>query len=199
GARRPPTPKPGPGFPMALPRRFAGEQRRETFSAPDIRDWQGASALASLAGHADIARALDTHDVVEPVTNTLVSETFFATLGHPPAAGRLLEPGDDLSPVAVISHRLWLRLFEGRADAIGKGITLGDQTYAIVGVAAPDFRFPSDRVDVWTPMGEAKRGALAPWLSFRRGGGVSFVARLRPGVTVAEARAELRAHAQTLA
>lgn len=180
-------------------RRFAGEQRPQTFSAIDMPDWQRARTLASLAGYADIGQALDTHDVVEPVTGTLVSESFFATLDEPPAAGRLIGPGDDLSPVAVISHRLWLRLFDGRADAVGTAITLGDHAYAIVGVAAPDFRFPSDRVDVWTPMGEAKQSGLAPWLSFPRGGGVSFVARLMPGVTVAQARSELRALGQTLA
>jgi predicted permease len=181
-------------------RRFAGEQRPQTFSALDIPDWQGARTLASLAGYASIGQAFETHDGVEPVTDVLVSETFFATLsGGPPAAGRWLGPGDDLSPVAVISHRLWLRLFDGRADAVGTAITLGDHAYAIVGVAAPDFRFPSDRVDVWTPMGEAKESGLAPWLSSRRGGGVRFVARLKPDVTVAQARSELRALAHTLA
>jgi predicted permease len=180
-------------------RRFAGEQRPQTFSALDIPDWQRARTLASLAGYAKIGQALETHDGVEPVTDTLVSENLFATLGVSPAAGRLLEPGDDLSPVAVISHRLWLRLFDGRADAVGTAITLGDHAYSIVGVAAPDFRFPSDRVDVWTPMGEAKASGLAPWLSFRRGGGVAFVARLKPGVTVAQARSDLRALGRTLA
>jgi putative ABC transport system permease protein len=201
GVLQRPLPYPDPGSLVLIDgtRRFAGEQRPETFSALDIPVWQRARTLASLAGYAYIEPALDTHDVIEPVTDTLVSETFFTTLGEPPAAGRLLGPGDDLSRVAVISHRLWLRLFNGRADAIGKAIMLGDRAYAIVGVAAPDFRFPSGGVDVWTPMGEAREGGLAPWLSFRRGGGIGFVARLKPDVTVAQTRAELRALAQTLA
>ena len=179
-------------------RRFAGEPRRETFSARDVTDWQRVGSLAALAGYADVGRALDTRDGLEPVTNTLVSSTFFSTLGTPPAAGRLPDASDDRAPVAVVSHRLWLRLFDGRADAIGSAIRLGDRDYAIVGVAAAGFRYPNDRVDVWTPMGEAEHGGFAPFLAARRGGGVSLVARLRPGVTVEEAQAELRVHAEHL-
>jgi predicted permease len=180
-------------------RRFAGEPRPETFSALDIPDWQRARSLSSLAGYAEVGHALDAQDLVEPITGALVSEGFFATLGQAPVAGRWLGPADDLSPVAVISHRLWLRLFDGRADAVGKRITLSDDPYVIVGVAAGDFRFPSERVDVWTPMGEARQRGLAPWLSLRRGGGVSFVARLRPGIAAAQARSELLALGQSLA
>jgi putative ABC transport system permease protein len=179
-------------------RSFAGEARRETFTARDVTDWQRAASLVSLAGYADVGRALDARDGLEPVTNTLVSGAFFSTLGTPPLAGRLPDAGDDRSAIAVISHRLWLRLFDGRADAIGSGIRLGDREYAIVGVAAAGFRFPSDRVDVWTPMGEAQEGGVAPFLASRRGGGVTLVARLRPGVTLDAARAELRVHAQHL-
>jgi putative ABC transport system permease protein len=180
-------------------RRFAGAPRRETFSARDVGEWQRTASLAALAGYADVGRALDSPDGVEPVTNTLVSGSFFSTLGTPPAAGRLPGEGDDRAPVAVISHRLWLRLFDGRAEAVGSTIRLGDRDYTIVGVAAAGFRYPSDRVDVWTPMGEAEAGGFAPFLASRRGGGVAFVARLRPGVTVAGARAELQVHAQNLA
>ncbi|MET0552298.1 MAG: ABC transporter permease [Vicinamibacteria bacterium] len=180
-------------------RRFAGEPRRETFSAADVAEWQRAGSLASLAGYTDVGRALDTAGGVEPVTNTLVSGTFFSTLGTPPAAGRLLDAGDDRAPVAVISHRLWLRLFDGRADAVGSQVRLGERDYAVVGVAASGFRYPSERVDVWTPMGEAQASGFAPFLASRRGGGVSFVARLRPGVTVEAARAELQVQARNQA
>jgi putative ABC transport system permease protein len=180
-------------------RRFAGEQREQTFSAREIPDWQRSRTLTSLAGYAELGRALEGRDVLEPVANALVSESFFATLGEPPAAGRWLDPADDRSPVAVISHRLWLRLFQGRPDAIGAVIRLGNQAYSVVGVAAPDFRMPNERVDVWSPMGEARLGGFAPWLNAERGGGVRFVARLRPGVTVAQSAAELRALGRSLA
>jgi putative ABC transport system permease protein len=173
-------------------RDFAGELRPATFSAFEIADWtQRSHTLASLAGHSSGDLALEGRDAVEPLTGSFVSETFFSTIGQPPSLGRLVGPEDDLSPVAVISHRLWRRLFDGHPSAIGGVIKLSSRKYTVVGVAAPDFRFPSDRVDVWTPMGEARQSDLAPWLGNRRGGGVSFVARLRPGSTVAEAHSDL--------
>jgi putative ABC transport system permease protein len=179
---------------------FAGERRPSTFSAFEIGDWTERSrTLASLAGYSVTDHALEGSDVVEPMEGAFVSEAFFSTIGEPPALGRLLGPEDDLSPVAVISHRLWLRLFDAGADAVGRTITLGGRGYTVVGVAAPDFRFPSDRIDVWTPMGQARQSDIAPWLNIRRGGGVSFVARLRPGVTIAQARADLEDLARTLA
>jgi putative ABC transport system permease protein len=172
-------------------RDFAGERRPSTFSAFEIADWTRARTLASLAGYGAADHALDGRDVVEPLDGTFVSDHFFSTIGEPAAVGRLLGPEDDLSPVAVISHRLWLRLFDGGPRAVGGVITLSGRGYTVVGVAAPDFRFPSDGIDVWTPMGHARQSGLAPWLSFPRGGGVSFVARLKPGSTVAQARADL--------
>ena len=175
---------------VSAKRDFAGERRPSTFSAFEIADWtQGSRTLASLAGYSGADHALEARDVAEPLEGTLVSETFFSTIGQSPAVGRLLGPGDDLSPVAVISHRLWLRLYDGSPSAVGGAITLSGRGYTVVGVAAPNFRFPSDRVDVWTPMGQAKQSDLA--LNYRRGGGVSFVARLKPGSTIAQARSDL--------
>src|SRR5260221_3509100 len=181
-------------------RDFAGHRRPSTFSAFEIADWTERShTLASLAGYSAGDHALEGRDVVEPLEGAFVSETFFSTIGEPPAVGRLLGPEDDLSPVAVISHRLWLRLFNGGPSGVGEAITLSGRVYTVVGVAAPDFRFPSDRVDVWTPMGLARQGGLAPWLNFRRGGGVSFVARLTPGATIAQARSDLEDLGRALA
>ena len=138
-------------------------------------------------------------DVVEPLDGTFVSQKFFSTIGEPAGVGRLLGPEDDLSPVAVISHRLWLRLFNGNPNAVGRTLTLSGRAYTVVGVAASDFRLPSDLVDVWTPMGQARQGDLAPWLNLRRGGGVGFVARLAPGSTLAEARSDLSSLGRRLA
>jgi putative ABC transport system permease protein len=164
---------------VSAKRDFAGERRPSTFSAFEIPDWsRRPRTLASLAGYSVCSHALEGKDGVEPLEGTYVSEQFFSTIGEAPARGRLLGPADDVSPVAVVSHRLWLRHFGGRPNAVGSTLTLNGRAYAVVGVAAPDFRFPSDRIDVWTPMGEAKRGDLAPWLNWPRGGGVALVARL---------------------
>jgi len=178
---------------ISAKRDFAGQRRPATFSAFEIRDWsQRSHTIASLAGYSSGDHALEGGEVVEPLEGTFVSEHFFSTLGEPPAVGRLLGPEDDGSPVAVISHRLWLRLFNGDASAIGGPITLSGRAYTVVGVAARDFRFPNNRIDVWTPMGHAKQTRLAPWLNAPRGGGVSLVARLNPGSTIAQARSDLQ-------
>jgi putative ABC transport system permease protein len=101
--------------------------------------------------------------------------------------------------MAVISQRLAQRLFGDAPLAVGRALALSGQAYTVVGVAAPDFRLPDARTDVWTPLGQARDSDLAPWLKWPRGGGVSFVARLRPGVTAAEARADLDRLGQELA
>ncbi len=178
---------------VSATRDFAGERRPSSFSAFEIEDWdQRSRSLASLAGYSPADLALKGNDVVEPLEGAFVSEKFFSTIGEPPVEGRLLGPEDDRSPVAVISHRLWLRLFDGDPSAVGGTLTLSGHVFTVVGVAAPDFRLPSDRVDVWTPMGQARQSELGPWLNERRGGRVSFVARLEPGTTLAEARSDLQ-------
>jgi putative ABC transport system permease protein len=106
-------------------RDFAGERRPSTFSAFEVADWaRGPRTLASLAGYSGSDLALEGGDVVEPLEGAFVSDAFFTTIGEPPAVGRLLGAEDDLSPVAVISHRLWQRLLGGRPSAIGSTITL---------------------------------------------------------------------------
>ena len=172
-------------------REFAGARRPSNFSAFEIGDWrQRSRTFAALAGYSSSTLALEGPEGVEPLEGAFVSEDFFSTIGQAPAAGRLLGPGDDLSPVAVISHRLARRLSDS-APAVGRTLALSGHAYTVVGVVAPDFRLPDDRTDVWTPIGLARQGDLAPWLKMERGGGVNFVARLRPGTTVVEARADL--------
>jgi putative ABC transport system permease protein len=180
---------------------FAGERRASTFSAQEISEWEQARTLRSLAGYgATDLLALESADGTSPLEGTFVSESFFSTIGQPPARGRLLGKGDDLSPVAVISERLARRQFSGgSAEAVGATLTLSGQVYTVVGVAAPTFRFPNDRVDVWIPMGQAGQAGLAPRLNLPRGGGVSFIARLKPDATLGQARSELEGRGRRLA
>src|SRR5262245_59243577 len=64
-------------------RRFAGAQRLEHFSAPDLPVWEKAASIDSLAGYAEFGRAMEARDSAVPVTTALVSERFFSTLGEP--------------------------------------------------------------------------------------------------------------------
>lgn len=132
----------------------------------------------------------------ERITATRVSESLFPLLGVPPALGRTLVRGDDQpdAAVAVISHDLWQRRFDGRADAIGATIMLDRRAHVVVGVMPRDFQFPlaglaiSGRPgDVWVPFAMTDTERTFRGAFFRNG----VIGRLKPGVTIDQARAEL--------
>jgi len=89
-----------------------------------------------------------------------VSSNFFATLGVHPAFGRDLTAADDqpaAERVAILSHGLWQSRFNGRPDAIGSGIVLNNERYAIIAVMPPHFGFsetgnPAGVPELWTAL-----------------------------------------------
>jgi putative ABC transport system permease protein len=126
------------------------------------------------------------------VKAALVTGGFFDVLGVEPYLGRTLIRADDTDGaenVLVISHGLWLRRFGGSRGVIGRHITLDERRFAIVGVMPPGLDYPNG-VEVWRtthsvsadgPFGDAARRE------------VDLVARVRPGVTIDQATAELTA------
>src|SRR4029078_10301278 len=89
----------------------------------------------------------------ERVTGSEISPTLFAILDVRPAIGRLFLQNEDergRSPVALISHRLWLRRFGGDSALVGRTIMLDGRSRTVVGVMSPGFNFP-DQGDVWVP------------------------------------------------
>src|SRR5260370_32359595 len=79
----------------------------------------------------------------------------FSMLGVPASLGRPLVDSDDGSGapnVAVLSTRLWRRLFHSEAGAIGRTITVSDEIYTIVGVMPPEFEFPLANTEMWIPL-----------------------------------------------
>jgi predicted permease len=129
----------------------------------------------------------------EFVTADLVSGTYNAVLGIEPAAGRLLEPSDDVpspsSPAAVITDRYWLRHFARSPSAIGKTFTIRDRIFTIVGVMPPSYQSarrgqaPDLMVPLLTMMNDVQRHAS----DFNS---LNLLARLKPGATVEQANAE---------
>lgn len=130
----------------------------------------------------------------ERLTAELVSGNYFRMLGVRAAAGRLLNDADDRTEgaghVCVISYRLWQQRFGGRADVIGRHVLLNTEPMQIVGVSQPGFRgvalhdphdleIPSAMVRVF--MGDSRD-------TF---GWAQLIARLRPGITPAQAKARL--------
>jgi putative ABC transport system permease protein len=127
-----------------------------------------------------------------------VTGRFFETLGTPPLLGRWLTMNDDRADAeggrkAVISHLLWQREFAGRADAIGKTMMLNGQKTTVVGVMPASFRFPSPDVELWSPVANEMNDTP------RNVRFLSAVGRLRTGITIEQASADLNAIAAALA
>jgi putative ABC transport system permease protein len=178
---------------------FGGVVRRANYSAAELQGWQERShAFDSIAMWGGTGFGLRTESGLEPVSGAFVSANFFATLDEPLALGRAIGPADDGSPVAVISHRLWTSRFNGDARALGRSLRLDGRPYTIIGVTRPDFAFPDTRPVLWTPVGYARALGTAPWIAHPRGGGFHFIGRMKPGVTLADARADAEATARSL-
>jgi predicted permease len=152
------------------------QKENQTFSAMAISRGFGFSLLG--AGEA------------ERVTARLVSADFFSVLDVKPALGRGFAPGEDepgVQPLVVISSDLWQRKFGAAPDVIGKGATLDDKSYTIVGVLPANFSL-FRTTDVYVPIGQWNNPALKS-----RGAalGLHGIGRLKPGVTVAQGQADL--------
>ncbi|MFL5582061.1 MAG: ADOP family duplicated permease [Gemmatimonadaceae bacterium] len=123
-----------------------------------------------------------------------VTGNFFAVLGVRAALGRTLADAEtwrDAGPrVAVLSDRAWRDVFAADRDVIGRTVTLEGNSVQIVGVAPPDFAFPAADVDLWLPMGWDRGDVAQTW--FRRAHWIRPIARLRPGVSLEAANAQLQ-------
>jgi putative ABC transport system permease protein len=125
-----------------------------------------------------------------------VTAAFFSVLGVPPLAGRAFLPADDnegAAPVAVLSEGLWRSRFGADPELIGKAIDLDKRSFTVVGVMPASFRFSLDGRggQLWIPtVQDPTAGPLAkrPNLGF-----FTAIARLKPEVSIAQARAEMAA------
>jgi predicted permease len=141
-------------------------------------------------------------DGAERVYASIVSGNYFTVLGTRPAAGRLLVEADDDGPpgshaVVVISYELWQRRFGGDPVIVGQSVPLNNRPFAIVGVAPRGFQGTTVmRSDAWVPVSAtplASPRLSASLLESRQSVWLLMGGRLKPGVTVGQADAELRA------
>ena len=177
--------------------------------APEIRAIDGRGGrpyavdelrgLSELPAFADVmATAFETvlltgEFAPESFGGVLMSGNAFGFLGVPPVAGRTLQPTDiradgQAEPVVVLSHRLWLRLFEGNPDAVGRTLRLNGVPHTIVGVMPPRFGWYGND-GFWLPLSPTRTDLQ--W--------VNPIVRLAPGVTADVAEAQLAAFNKSLA
>src|SRR6266436_7253693 len=127
----------------------------------------------------------------ERVRGATVTANYLSTLGTKPVLGRTFSADDDRPggpPVALISYGLWQKHFGGNADVISQSLNLDGRNYNIVGVMPPGFDLPGI-ADVWIPL-QTDIDSLP--LTERAATNNTIVARLRPGVSLGEADAELK-------
>jgi putative ABC transport system permease protein len=126
-----------------------------------------------------------------------VTGDFFAVLGVDPILGRALGPEDDVEGAAgalVLTHRLWQRRYGGALDVLGRRVTFAGWPFTVVGVMPPDVEYPRG-VEAWMTVHADAATLSNP--AFREGmlRDLDLIARLRPGVTPAQAASELQAAA----
>jgi putative ABC transport system permease protein len=169
-----------------------------TVSAPNFIDWREQNQVFTGIAAYEIANfSLQGRDQPERIVGVAATANLFDVLSTPPQMGRTFLQGEDQAGgnhVAVISDRLWQRNFGAQPEIVGREILLGGESFTVVGVMPPDFEFPSASTDIWTPMVFSQEQ-----LAERGSHSLRVVGRLKPGVTLTEAQAEMSTIARRIA
>jgi predicted permease len=170
------------------------------FSYPDYLDCRKyLRSLESLAASQEPA-AFDLGDSNNPrrVWGELVTGNYLSTLGARPVLGRSFHPEENAEKalVSVISYRLWREYFHSDPNAVGRVVHINRHEVTIIGVAPPGFggAWRGVAFDMWVPltMGVQLNQASEGILNERGARGLLTTARLKPGVTLEQAKAEAR-------
>ncbi len=197
---------------LGVPYRFADADELVTFrttndrggsravSAPDAADIrEQAGSFVDVALYTMTTRHLTGRGEAERVTAFQATANLLPLLGLDPPAGRWHRDDEDApgaDRVVLLGERLWHRRFDGNLDVLGQTIAVNGEAHTVIGILPPELDFLSpfaDRVDLWLPLpvelDAAARGRRAHFA----------VARLKPGVTIAQAQTEVGEIAAQLA
>jgi predicted permease len=188
---------------------FTTDKKNPGFNPVSHANWKDyrkqADLFEGILGYDWTPMSLKTTGEAQRVFGQLVSGNYFELLGVKAALGRTFGPAEDevlgRDPVVVLSHGFWTRHCGADPGMIGRTLTLNAATFTVVGVAPEAFTGldVGVRPEVWVPMAmnrQVKTGTN--WYEERRGLFVFTVGRLRPGVTRAQAQAQLSAIAEHL-
>jgi putative ABC transport system permease protein len=163
-------------------------------------DWQrDARTFSSMAMYRNQDYNFIGKGWAERLSGYMVSAGFFSTLGVQPVLGRTFRPDDDRvgsAPVVILSGGFWARRFGSAPDIVGKHITLNGTTYTVVGVIPASFTFYGQLRDVYTPVGQWNDPSFR---DRRIDMSAHAIGRLAPGVTFAQAQADIDGVARNLA
>jgi predicted permease len=180
------------------------------FSYADLQDIreQTSSVFSDVSGAQVGLDGLSVNGHADRIVTAYVTGSYFSGLGIQPVVGRLILPSEGkeigADPVLMLSYSFWKRRFNGDAGIVGQKVTVDGHVFTVIGVTPQGFRGTYSIIDV--------EGYMPAAMAFIEGGtnatdflvnrnvrGFSAMARLKPGVTLAQAQAALRVVSQRLA
>jgi putative ABC transport system permease protein len=174
-------------------------------SYPDFVDWRSQNQVfEKMAAYTGATFTLTGQEHPAHLEGASVSAETFDLLGVSPELGRTFLPGEDEANhhVVIISDHLWKQLFKGDPGIIGRTITLENEGYTVVGVMPANFQYPLQREPeaIWStlsPLNETSDDS-PPMVQHRGAHFLTCIARLKPGVTLAQAQAAMDVIASSL-
>ncbi len=177
---------------MVFETRATDSSSKEPVAAPMLGEWRKQSSVfEGLAARGGDSFNLSGRGQAEALTGTRVSANMFSLLGLRPELGRDFLPEEETfgkHHVVLLSHELWQRRFGGDAGIVGQAITLNSEPHTVIGVMPPRTIFPEAGTEIWGPL------AFAPdQLGQRHNHTLLVHGRLKPGITLTQARGEMDA------
>ena len=166
------------------------------FSVPEITDFRTASkALGGIAEYSPLTLSLVGERDAVRIDVGLVTGNYFSVMGLSPVLGRAFGEGDDgpgAAPVIMLTHEYWQKRFGGDSSIVGTSLRIGGRAVEVVGVLQPAPYFPG-RIDALMNMVNSEHHLSATMVTGRTHRMTEMVARLAPGATTTQARAEVAA------
>lgn len=164
------------------------------FSVPEINDFRSASkTLAGIAEYSPITFTLNETDKSTRIDAGLVTGNYFTVMGLTPVLGRSFRESDDgpgAAPVMMLTHEYWMKRFGGDSAIVGQSLRVNNRAVPVVGVLQPAPNFPQ-RMDVLMNMVNSEHHVSATMVTGRTHRMTEMVARLAPGTSIPQARAEV--------
>ena len=167
------------------------EFSQREFSYPDYQDYQQNQVFSALAAYTGGGGIITGSGEPERVFAPSASANFFSTLGVDPILGRTFEAGEDkpgTERTTVLTYGFWQRAFGGDPAVLGRTLTVNGISHTVIGVLPKNFQFAFRTADLWLPYQPSEQQ-----LSRRYMHGTQLIGRLQPGITSAQAQAEISA------
>jgi len=175
----------------------------DSLSYPDYFDWRAQNhTLSGIASYQGGGVTLERNGQTQRLETQMVSSNFFTVVGVAPMLGREFR-WDEEKPgnrAVMLSYQIWQSTFNGDREVVGRTIRIDDHDYVVAGVMPKDFQYPmtSPAPEAWISIAAAAEGK-DPTTSQRGNNSLDVIGRMKPGVTIEQAKADLSLIANNLA